>query len=81
MLRGARTGHFFYEKDRTKGSEVRAKGHGEAFPWLGLSPNQRTGSTHQAIFQNNCGLVCLPFSISARETLAVLQNVGCLGRR
>lgn len=40
---------FFYEKGRTKRSEVREKGDGEGFSWLGLSPNQRTGSTHQAV--------------------------------
>ena len=28
-----------YEKDRTESSKRKAKSHGEAFPWLGLSPN------------------------------------------
>lgn len=70
-----------YEKDRTNSSQGTAKGHGEALAWLGLSPNQRTDSTHQAVFQNCYGLTCLPLSISAGETSAVKQNVGCVGGR
>lgn len=58
-----------------------AKGHGEALAWVGLSPNPRTDSTHQAVFQNCYGLTWLPLSLSAGETSAVQQNVGCVGGR
>lgn len=70
-----------YEKHRTKSSQATAKGHGEALARLPLSPNPRTDSTHQAVFQNSYGLRCLPLSISAGETSAVEQNVGCVGGR
>lgn len=68
---------FFMKSTEQRGQRVE-QGHGEAFPWAGVSGNQRMGSTHQGEFQNNCGLARLPISTSAWETLAVLQNVGCV---
>lgn len=65
-------------KGQDKEVRGQSKGPWGRLPILRLSPNQRIhqGSTHQAVFQNNCGLVSAPFSISEWETWATLQNVG-----